>query len=79
MKTRITAVLALLVVALSLAAAASAAPRQSPVTHPQWPIIGFFSLKPSDANRPATLKRGEVRTWRLKVWKVKPLASAGWT
>jgi hypothetical protein len=69
MKTRITAVLALLVVALSLAAAASAAPRQSGIR--SWSHQAPAGSKTWDANRPVTVKPRAVKTWSIKAWTIK--------
>ena len=94
MKTRIAAVLAVLVVALSVAAVASAAPRQSNMKG--WSHQAPVTSKTWDANRPGafdwefgTTRPGTVKAWGIKAWgikgwtirgwKVNPLASAGWT
>jgi hypothetical protein len=41
---------------------------------PLWPIIGFFGLKASDANKPGTVKPWNVRGFTVKPWSVK-----GWS
>jgi hypothetical protein len=91
MKARITIVFGTAVVALALAAGALAAPvkgldytRPSASTgwtsydafgHPLWPIIGFFGLRASDANRPGAVK---PNPWSIRA-SVGPFASTGWT
>jgi hypothetical protein len=69
MKARITAVLATLVVALSLVAGASAAPHKGTVKG--W---DYYNGSSWSGLAPAASK-----TWSTKAWSVKPWASAGWT